>query len=271
MTTQEHSTRRRRFATSGVRYGVAVVVTLVVNIVLVLFLVAWRQRDRQAAPELMATVPLQVVDTQLDEPPPDTPDPMDEPAPTEPPEEPPLPEPPPPQIAVTEPPLDAPQPPPIEIALTHTSDVPLFAAEVVVAPPAPPPPPPPKPMPRPKPRPRPRPAPKPRPKPKPKPAPPVKRGVSRKPTLVEPPDLSAYYPRRARMRGTTGQSTIQLTVLADGTVADVQVLRSTPPGTFDRAAIRTGRVLRFRPALKDDRPVAASVTIDLVWQLEGEE
>ena len=237
--------------------------SLALNAALVLFLVAWRQRDRQSAPEPVAIVPLQVVETDLEETEPETPDAPDEPAPTEPPPEPPLPEPPPPEIAVAEPPLDAPQPPPIEIALTHTADVPLFAAEVVVPPPAPPPPPKPKPPP---PRPKPRPAPKPRPKPKPQPPP--RRGVTRTPTLVEPPDLSAYYPRRARMRGTTGQSTIKLTILEDGRVADVQVLSSTPPGIFDRAAERVGKVLRFRPALRDDRRVAASATVNLVWQLE---
>ena len=100
------------------------------------------------------------------------------------------------------------------------------------------------------------------------PRPGAPRGVERGPVCLEPPDLSAYYPRRARLRGTTGRTTVRLTVGRDGQVTDVQVVRSTPEGVFDLAAARVARSLRFLPARRDDKPVATTVSMDLVWRLE---
>jgi len=87
--------------------------------------------------------------------------------------------------------------------------------------------------------------------------------------LLRPPDLAEYYPRRARMRGTTGSTRLRLTVDADGRVADVEVLDATPTGVFEHAARRVGRSLSFRPALRNGRPVPARVTLRLVWRLES--
>jgi protein TonB len=86
--------------------------------------------------------------------------------------------------------------------------------------------------------------------------------------LIEPPDLAAYYPRRARMQGVAGTTRIRLTLAADGRVTEVEVLDSTPPGVFEMAARRVGEALQFRPAVRDGRPVAARVSLNLVWRLE---
>jgi protein TonB len=71
------------------------------------------------------------------------------------------------------------------------------------------------------------------------------------------------------MRGTTGSSRIALTVDAGGRVTAVEVLDSEPAGVFEQAARRLGRALSFRPALREGRPVAARVTLRLVWRLES--
>lgn len=250
------------------RHGGALAATLLINAAMVAFLLAWRAERGEAVPPVRA-VPLQVVepepvDAELEEP-----EPAAETIEPEPEIEPPLPEPPLPETA----PPDLPDevPPPMELeAVPLSIDTPSFEAEVVVAEPvepAPvtPPPEPPKPKPRPPPPTPPRPKPRPAP-PKPKPAP--RRGPDRNPAVIEPPDLSAYYPRRARMRGVTGRTTISIAISAEGKATDVQVLSSTPAGIFEHAATRVGRALQFRPALRGGRPVPASVTLPIVWRLE---
>lgn len=86
--------------------------------------------------------------------------------------------------------------------------------------------------------------------------------------LIQPPDLSLYYPYRARLRGITGTTRLRLQVGADGRVGAVEVLSSAPAGVFEAAAGRVGRSLRFRPALKRGEAAASSVELSLVWRLE---
>ena len=95
-----------------------------------------------------------------------------------------------------------------------------------------------------------------------------KPGTTRGPVFIDPPDLAAYYPRRARIEGVAGRTSIRLTLAADGRVTDVEVLDSTPPGVFETAARRVGAALQFQPAMRDGRPVAATVSLNLVWRLE---
>ena len=87
-------------------------------------------------------------------------------------------------------------------------------------------------------------------------------------SLIRPPDLSLYYPYRARLRGIAGQTRLNLEVDARGRVTSVRVLRSTPGGVFETAARRAGRSLRFQPALERGQATAASVEVSLVWRLK---
>ena len=88
------------------------------------------------------------------------------------------------------------------------------------------------------------------------------------PVLISRPDLSDYYPRRALLRGVTGRTTVRLTIDPAGRVTAVTVLRSQPAGVFEHAAGRVGRVLRFRPAMRQGRRVSAVVSLDIVWRVE---
>lgn len=244
------------------RQGAALVATLALNAAMLAFLLVWRGRSGEAVPPMRA-VPLQVVEPEATEAELDEPEPAPEPDEPEPPVPPPLPEPPPPEPVPPELPDEPPPTTRLQLVVPLTTDTPAFEAEIVLPPPPPEPPPVQPPPPKP-PKPKPRPAPKPKPEPKPAP----RRGPDRNPAVIEPPDLSAYYPRRARMRGVTGRTTIRITIATDGSVADVRVLDSAPPGVFDHAAARVGRALRFQPALRDGRPVPATVSLRLVWRLE---
>ncbi|MBB5207700.1 energy transducer TonB [Chiayiivirga flava] len=59
------------------------------------------------------------------------------------------------------------------------------------------------------------------------------------------------YPMMAKRRGITGRVELQFTVLADGSVADIEVVSSEPNGTFDRDAIAAMQRWRFEPGEGD--------------------
>ncbi|MBL7140853.1 MAG: energy transducer TonB [Planctomycetes bacterium] len=230
------------------RHTAAVAVALALNAALVLFMVTWLGRSRSARPATVLAVPMVVRQLEPEE--------MEiaegpaaEPLPTPPAVEPPLPPPEVLEISALDLPAPVPAPLLVDAPATAASSlaVPAYEAEALPAAPAP--------LPaggtgeaeaRPG---------------------PVR--PSRGPVLMRPPDMSEYYPRRARMQGLTGTSHIRLTVDADGRVTDVEVLDSSPPGAFEQAALRVGRSLAFRPALRDGQPVPARVTLRLIWRLES--
>ncbi len=63
------------------------------------------------------------------------------------------------------------------------------------------------------------------------------------------------YPPAVREIGLEGTVEVALTVLADGTVGWVRVLRADPPGYFEQAAIAGVRAWRFKPARDGGRAI----------------
>jgi len=225
------------------RHSAAVLATLVLNVLLVGFLVAWMGRSRRGRPAPLWVVPVEVVETAPEE--------MDVADETRPdvaavplPPEPVLPAPPLPERSAMDPPPSAALPLIFDAVRTPSLQVPPYSVEV------------------------PEPAAPARPALQAKPGPRRQVGTSRGPVLVEPPNLADYYPRRARMQGVTGRTGVRLIVGADGRVTDVEILSSTPPGIFENAAQRVGRSLQFQPALRSGRPAAAAVSLNLIWRIE---
>ena len=95
-----------------------------------------------------------------------------------------------------------------------------------------------------------------------------KANATRGPALIRPPDLSAYYPYRARVKGLTGKTRARLTIDRSGKVTKVEILSSSPSGVFEQAARRVCRSLRFQPALRDGAPIRARASMALNWRLE---
>ena len=77
----------------------------------------------------------------------------------------------------------------------------------------------------------------------------------RPPELIGGYDL--VYPPEARRRGIEGHVVVRYDVTVDGRVANAAVVRATPPGVFEEAALRTVRSWRFRPSVKRGEHVAA--------------
>ena len=89
------------------------------------------------------------------------------------------------------------------------------------------------------------------------------------PQLTVMPDLTQFFPQAALRRKLSGRSIVAVRVGTDGRVVAADVLRSEPPGIFERAAARAARSFRFIPARKKGRAVAARTRLELKWQLRN--
>ena len=64
------------------------------------------------------------------------------------------------------------------------------------------------------------------------------------------------YPTAAAMMKREGIVLVRFTVTETGSVADPEILRSDPPGVFDRAAIRAVLKWKYQPQLVNGEPVS---------------
>ena len=87
------------------------------------------------------------------------------------------------------------------------------------------------------------------------------------PQLTVPPDLARFYPAEARRRKLQGRTILGLTIDPSGRVIGVDVLRSDPPGIFERAASKAARSFRFQPGRRAGRAILATTRLELKWQL----
>jgi protein TonB len=79
-----------------------------------------------------------------------------------------------------------------------------------------------------------------------------------KPAVVYKTDIE--YPAAAKADGVEGKLKLKLTIGADGSVTDVEVVGSVEPG-LDAAAVAVVKQWRFKPALRCGRPVAGGTFV----------
>jgi protein TonB len=80
------------------------------------------------------------------------------------------------------------------------------------------------------------------------------------------PDCS--YPAAEHKAGIEGTVVLEITVGADGSVRDAQVIQSSGNGELDRvAAVCAKAKWRYKPAMKDGVPVEAHIQARVVWKL----
>jgi protein TonB len=75
------------------------------------------------------------------------------------------------------------------------------------------------------------------------------------------------YPYRARQRNISGEVKIKLLVLADGSVAQVEILSARPEGVFDDTVLKAVPQWRFRPGVIDGRQVPSWVITTVRFDL----
>jgi protein TonB len=63
------------------------------------------------------------------------------------------------------------------------------------------------------------------------------------------------YPMRARQRGIEGFVHVAFTISKAGTVKDVEIVKSQPPGTFDKAAVTAVSRWKYNPKIVSGVPV----------------
>ncbi|NLY88188.1 MAG: energy transducer TonB [Firmicutes bacterium] len=76
------------------------------------------------------------------------------------------------------------------------------------------------------------------------------------------------YPQTARENNWEGNVLLDALILADGTVGDLRVERSSGYELLDAAALAAVKDWRYRPALKDNAPVACRIRINIRFVLE---
>lgn len=79
-----------------------------------------------------------------------------------------------------------------------------------------------------------------------------------------------HYPVEAARNYVDGEVMLLVTVAPDGSVSDVQVERSTPEGVFDGVSIAAARLWKFKPAMKDGRPIAGQVRVPITFSTAPE-
>lgn len=77
--------------------------------------------------------------------------------------------------------------------------------------------------------------------------------------------VSPKYPAKAFSRKVRGSVKVRFTIKPDGHTADIRIVSSTPSDIFDDATRQAVRQWRFRPATENGKPVATTLTQQLVF------
>ena len=78
------------------------------------------------------------------------------------------------------------------------------------------------------------------------------------------------YPKDALAQHINGKVVLLIDIDAQGNPTNVVVDRSEPPGVFDQASIDAARQWKFKPALKDGRPVAGRISVPVRFESGGD-
>lgn len=79
--------------------------------------------------------------------------------------------------------------------------------------------------------------------------------------------IPARYPEAALIKNIQGYVTLRFTVTETGSVADPVILRSDPPGVFDRSALRAVLKWKYQPQLVDGKPVSVITRTRVIFRL----
>lgn len=79
------------------------------------------------------------------------------------------------------------------------------------------------------------------------------------------------YPMSARAKGIQGYVILRFTVTETGAVEDPEVLRSQPPGVFDRSASRAVLRWKYQPQMVDGKPASVVSYTRINFQMAQDE
>jgi len=101
---------------------------------------------------------------------------------------------------------------------------------------------------------------------------PVVQKLNEPPSLSKPQSCRDDYPFWARVFEREGVSELSFMVLADGTVSDVKVAKSSGSEELDDAAADCVKKWHYRPGIKDGQLVDTPLNVSVTWKLgEGDQ
>ena len=100
---------------------------------------------------------------------------------------------------------------------------------------------------------------------------PVVKHFSQPPSLSKPENCSDDYPFFARIFGDEGTTEVSFVVLADGTVKDPTVSKTSTYDRLDDAAVDCVSAWHYRPAIKDGQLVDTPMKVEVEWNLDDDD
>lgn len=91
-------------------------------------------------------------------------------------------------------------------------------------------------------------------------------------TTPTPPDecgQERHYPPMAIRLGHEGTTILAFRIGVDGLLTDIRVAQSSGHQELDDAAVAGARCWRYKPAMKDGKPIEAPWQASVKWQLRG--
>lgn len=77
------------------------------------------------------------------------------------------------------------------------------------------------------------------------------------------------YPKICQENGIQGRAIVEFVINKDGSVVEVEILRTTGDGILDEEAVRVVKLLpKFKPAIKDGKPIRVKMTIPINFRLQ---
>jgi protein TonB len=79
--------------------------------------------------------------------------------------------------------------------------------------------------------------------------------------------LEVLYPTRAIQDNVEGWVELGYTIAANGSVSSVKIINSEPAKVFDSAAAKAVSRLRYKPVLRDGKPIPVATMIRIVFRV----
>ena len=86
-------------------------------------------------------------------------------------------------------------------------------------------------------------------------------------TLTRVKGIELDYPEEARRRNIEGWVELSYGITAEGKVAKIKVLGSSPAGVFEAAATRAISRVRYKPALQSGKPIAVTTKLRIAFRM----
>lgn len=96
----------------------------------------------------------------------------------------------------------------------------------------------------------------------------VVQHISLPPALSKPENCRDDYPFFARVFDQEGATELSFQVLADRTVSDIRVAKSSGSDRLDDAAVECVGKWHYRPAVKDSQLIDTPMTVKVDWNLD---